>query len=299
LEPSSNATTSSEASVLSERELTESRRFREEFGLRADDAWIHAVAADPAAEEGRLTFGVPLLPFERADLFSRPQSDDVVRTFDTYGRAFPDDWAGQFFDQQAGGIQVIAFKNNVDRHRMALEELLPGFAFEVREVAWSRRDLEAFVDEIEADTAWFEDIEARFYTADASALDVRISFYGDPAAAELIAAHYGNPAWLTTKHMGPLPWEGPRGDLVIHVINAEGRPVKGLYCLPRAVDPLIDGGEAYSITDVDGQCIIKRLAATSYRVDIEKHAGDDPVLLASSRTTVTPRGPTFVEIEIK
>ena len=267
--------------------------------MRADDAWIHAVAADPASEEGRLTFGVPLLPFERADLFSRPQSEEVVRTFDRYGRAFPDDWAGQFLDQQAGGVHVIAFKNNVDRHRAALEKLLPGFAFEVRDVAWSRQDLEAFVDEIEADTAWFENIRARFYTAHASILDVRISYYGDPAAAELITAHYGNPAWLTTKYMGPLPWDGPRGDLVIHVIDDNGDPVHGLYCYPRVVDPLVDGEEAYGITNADGQCIIKRLPATSYRVEIEKHGGGDPILLASGLVTIVPGSATLVEIDIK
>ena len=65
---------------LTDEEWADARRFREAVGLRADDAWILAVAADPAAD--RSSFGIPLTPAEAADLLSRPLKapNEVVRT---------------------------------------------------------------------------------------------------------------------------------------------------------------------------------------------------------------------------
>jgi hypothetical protein len=39
-------------STPSPAEIAESRRFRESFGLRSDDAWIYSVAIDPASQPG-------------------------------------------------------------------------------------------------------------------------------------------------------------------------------------------------------------------------------------------------------
>jgi hypothetical protein len=42
-------------------EIREAISVRQEFGLRSDEAWVRAVAANPDAV---MDFGIPMLPFE-------------------------------------------------------------------------------------------------------------------------------------------------------------------------------------------------------------------------------------------
>lgn len=49
--------------------------FREEFGLRADRAYVESVSQDPKAQ---LDFGVPLLPAEVSELEARSVAASIV-----------------------------------------------------------------------------------------------------------------------------------------------------------------------------------------------------------------------------
>jgi hypothetical protein len=126
-------------------EMEEARRFRETFGLRADDAWISMVASDPSSQESVEQFGVPLLPSELTEMIERTTASAGPIILD-YARTVPDDWYGSYIDQQRGGVIVAQFFRNTDRHRAALALLLPPSArWEVRQVDQRTLDMIAFV----------------------------------------------------------------------------------------------------------------------------------------------------------
>lgn len=73
-------------------DLAEAIRFRSEFGLRADEAYVRELFADPTAISD---FGVPLLPAEATELRQRASAAaDVAHIVRTYGEAVPDTYAG-------------------------------------------------------------------------------------------------------------------------------------------------------------------------------------------------------------
>jgi hypothetical protein len=103
-------------------QVQNARRFRTAFGLRADDAWILAVAADPSSADGNVLFSVPLLPNEAADLIARSRASfDAGPVILKYAATIPDDWYGSYIDQKRTGIIVVQVYRNEDRHRAALE----------------------------------------------------------------------------------------------------------------------------------------------------------------------------------
>ena len=283
---------------VSPEELADAVRFRTTFGLRTDQVWISAVAADPAAEAGRQDFGVPLLPFERADLLNRPQQPEVARQIEVYGQAVPDDWAGVFMDQQAGGVLVAAFSDNVARHQQALTLLLPpGAQVEFRSVKWSREDLEAFGREVAADRAWFETIGAEFSSAYVMVTDnlLEVEFYGTAGAADGIADHFGSPPWLTTHFAGPRAWEGARGDVVVRLRGAGGDPHVTWYCQYAADDPAVNTSQAYGISGDTGECITEGLPAVPLTVTVEQHGGGPAIVRDVFQVVVIPNRTTTVE----
>jgi hypothetical protein len=239
-----------------------------------------------------------MLPFERTDLLTRPDDPVLAHQIEQYGLVFRSDWAGVLYDQQAGGILVAAFSQNVERHRAALEQMLPPSArVEVRAVAWSLEELAMFARLIQADRDWFDEIGAEFYAVDVSGLEVRVRYYGEPAAAKLIAEHFDRPSWLTTKRMGPLPWRGAVGDLVVHIEDGGGASLLQLYCYALVEDPSVDAGDPYAISDENGQCLFKKLPAVTYRITVERHE-DSVTPLAARPILIAPGTVTLVEIVV-
>ncbi|MGK2850765.1 MAG: carboxypeptidase-like regulatory domain-containing protein [Candidatus Limnocylindrales bacterium] len=252
--------------------------FRRTVGLRDDEAWMRYVASHPDAQT---EFPAPLMPFEVADLgrdaASTRQAIGIIRS---YGVAFPAEWAGAFVQD---GRAVAAFAGNVAAHRVALEAMLGGSAIlDVREARYSMAELADFASDVAADAHRFEALGARFYDASIDESDnvvgVRYLAPGPEQAAAVVAESilewYGHPAWLLPRWAGPLPWEGPSGGVVIHVVDPAGAPVTGVYCTVAPLDPRVPNGEAPWTTDVAGRSRIGRLATVDYEIEIRREPGD-------------------------
>jgi hypothetical protein len=227
--PSASPTSQTEPSA---EQIAASVQFRSFFGLRADEEWIRAVYGDPTANY--YNFGVPLLPAEADQVFAK--SGTTIGTPDIvagYGATVPEDWAGLYIDQAAGGRVVALFKANLAEHEQALRALLPVDAnFEVRSATWSTQELDTFMTQVEGERDWFPTIGTSFYTVEPGNVrdfaGVRVLFKGpDASAADAIEAHFGSPPWLRAIWYGPEEWTGPRGDLEIYVRDTAGRPVAG------------------------------------------------------------------------
>jgi hypothetical protein len=263
--------------VVTEEEIAEEVDVRGRYGLRSDRTWVREVAANPAAQIGMEEYGVPLMPDEFADLMSRRWDPNLHLQVSEYGGRFPDDFGGAWINMKANS-GVIAFKNNVDHHREALANIVPeGSVLQVVKVDWSVQDLESFVDRIEGEKAWFDAIgvEAR---ANAYSMEnsVHIRFEGPQEAADVIARHFGHAQWLTVDWGGPLPWQGPRGDLTIKVVDANGRPVSQIRIDVRPVHPMVEwSGETVFGTDAAGICVIRNVPIAVYEVTLHEWVGND------------------------
>ena len=281
--------------IVTEEEIAEAIAFRQRFGLRSDRTWVRAVAANPAAQIGMNEYGVPLMPDEFADMMGRRWDPDLHRQVSAYGLRFPDDFGGAWINLKANGV-IIAFKDNLDRHREALASLVPeGSVLEVVKVDWSLADLETFVDRVESEKAWFDSVglEAR---ASAYSLDnsVHVRFEGPKEAATLIEQHFGNPPWLKVEWGGPLPWEGPRADLTVKVLDTNGRPVSQIRIDLTPVDPTVAwSGETVFGTDAAGICVMRNVPIAVYEVTLHEWVGNDhydPNPLKSIRIALKPGG---------
>jgi hypothetical protein len=301
--PSAGQTQPAAGPILAEAALEEARQFRVRYGLRADDVWIRAVAADPSSQQGVTDYGVALMPFERLDLERRRTDVDLLKQIDDYGSLFPGSFAGAYWDQRASQAFVASFKDDAARHQAALANLLPPDArVDVRDVDWSTVELKRFVREVDAEQAWFASIGVQYLTADRGIIDdfVSVDYLGPPEAAQRIEGHFGDPTWLVAERQGPLLWEGPRGNLVIVVVDQVGKPVPGLWCEFVARDPAaVEGGEDIFGTDEDGRCIIPNLPAVSYRITLHRFVADDRYEPIISFDAVLAPGGTTVPVVIE
>jgi hypothetical protein len=289
--------------ALSRDDLLTAIRFRRAFGLRDDEAWIREVAANPASARATVEFGTPLLPAEAAELLRRTANmEQIAGPIRWYGEANPDTWAGMFIDHQAGGAIVAQFSARADVHGERLSALLPaGARFEVREATWSLRELEAFGREAELAFAGWVGTQVRAAGVDEALNQVVLSVESrDPADPERIREQLGNPAWLGEIAWDHPDWTGPRGDLVIEVVDARGRPIEGLDCRTASANRLVpDDTFAYSTNDA-GRCIRPQMPAVEYVISIwqPRPVGDGYILVGSSRALVEAGGRTHVRIVV-
>jgi hypothetical protein len=153
-------------------EIEAASRFRATFGLRFDVAWIQAVHNAPNADT---TFGIPLLPDEAAKVRAAQVAANAVSDIvAAYGRTVPDDWAGMYVDQTAGGTVVARFEANVEAHQAALEALLPaGARVDVRAATWTEEELRSFISRVEKERDWYATIGTELVTVEIAVLDHR------------------------------------------------------------------------------------------------------------------------------
>lgn len=265
---------------VSAEQMTEAVTVRMRFGLRADEAWIRAVAADPAARVGIDEFGIPLTPPELADLMSRRWDEELLQRVREYGLLFPKDFAGVYLDLQGTGV-IVEFKNQVTRHRTALLNFAADSSrVDVRKVDWSLQDLEGFMDTVEADRAWFDTIGVRFVQVDHRVNEnfVHVDFIGPrEEAASVIEAHFGNPSWLRAEWIGPPPWPGPRANLVIKITDSRGRPVPNIRCDVTTDNQMVgdEFGDSLIGTGPAGICELKNVPAVRYLVRLHALVDND------------------------
>ncbi len=300
--PPSVPTSEPTATAPSPTEIANARRFRQDFGLRADDAWLIAVATDPDAD--RLTYGVPLTASEVAELGRRTMALEALKPVVIGYASTQPDYAGSYVDNVRGGVLVVQFSGRLDLHRSAIfANVRPGARLEVRQVRWSVADLEQFSSRLVGGEAWFRTIPA--YLAGygpnimANRVEVEISS-ADPSAPAKIKAHYG---WtdevviVTSDGTGVLLL--PKGTLRITALDAQGRPVAGLACV--AISDLAGAQEPRPVpmptTGRDGVCEFE-VAATGYAIQLER--GEAPPVIVGTGSAVVTKGTTSrVTIRLK
>jgi|GEM_PF-4380620 len=278
ISPAITGGASDAAPLLSEDALTEARAVRLRFGLRADDAFIRAVAIDPRAAGGIPELGIPLMPDELQDLQSRNWDGDLLLRMTRYGELFPEEFGGASVNLEASGV-VATFSRNLERHRAAIADIVEDDeVVEVRQVRWSLVELDRFVAQIERQAGWFEQLGV---TVDADrqpiANVVELSYRGPVGAQSEIERHFGDAPWLRVERDGPLPWAGPRGTIDLTVRNSDGLPVPGLLIHLTPADPEVDIGSALPFgTNEAGRFIHELLPAVSYRVTLLAVGADGP-----------------------
>lgn len=277
-------------------------RFRVQYGLQADNCWIAAVASDPSAQQGVGEFGIPLMPFELVELRDRHTDTNLLQEINRYGSLFPESFAGAYMDYRASQAFIASFKDDAARHKVALANLLPTAHVEVFDVDWSSIELDQFVKVVAAEQPWFATIGVQYLTADRAITEnfVSLDYLGPVAAAQTIEEHFGSPTWLIAERQGPLPWTGARGELVILVVDENGRPVPGLRCDfvpedPEAGNPI----EGISGTDDNGHCSAANLPAVPYLVTLNRFVNNDHYEPIKEFRVVLVPGGTTTTVEVQ
>jgi hypothetical protein len=288
---------------LSQQDFADAVRIRTSFGLRADEAWIRQVAADPNSWRGTSTYGTALTPAEYAELQARQTSAEaVIETVESYGRTVPLEWAGLFIDHQAGGVVAVQFTGHLEEHSTRIGRLIsPAARVEMRLVRWSLVDLEAFREGVVDAEAWFAEVDAQVdaldVRTDKNQVVVRVSGR-NPLAEEQILEHFGGAGWLAVESNVIASWDGQRGSLRVRAITVAGDPVSGLDCVALPDEP--SAGSDRAPTDADGMCRITELGATWYSVELQalREDTDDWVVVGRGRIRIPASSEGFVSVVV-
>lgn len=282
--------------TLSPEQFAASRRFRGIYGLRADDPWIAVVSSAQSSREGVELFGVPLMPWEVERVMARTTTARHAATVVMeYGATVPGDWHGSYVDQDRGGIIVVEFYRDADRHRVALARLLlAATRFEVREVDRRILDQVAFVERVKGDRAWFRTIDAELLDVVTNPMDggiVELTYLAERRDLDAhISEHFGAPEWLHVERAGAPPWTGPVGDLVILAVDRDGLPVPGLLCSLGAGTGLATGP--------DGICRYPAAAATEGHIELLGESEGSTYIAGAATFTVVANDVTVVRIVV-
>lgn len=300
--PPSGGSASPTVSVLSSQQLADAIRFRSSVGLRADQGWILAVAADPASRPGKIAYGTPLTPAEKAELDARAaNATELSGEIERYGAAHPAEWAGAFIDRQSG-VFVALFTGALGEHESAIRQLvLPGARFEVRPARWSLAVLESRRREIEDDQEWLRTINAWYAGSGVDIVSNRLVLdisSKNPMAPALALRHYAGDGWLVVESDGIGRWEGPLGTAVIRAVTRAGEPALWLDCVLIPDDPAAWLTEAYGTGD-RGTCRVPNIGATGYIVELKRlTATSEWEVIGRGRVVVPPGGEGFATIEV-
>lgn len=284
--------------TLSDADMA-AKRFRQDFGLRADDSWILAVGADPSAD--RTTFGVPLTQPEVQDLNGRVQTVDAMRDVVVAYTATQPDWAGTWVDQTRGGILIVQFTGLLDLHREALlAHIRPFSPIEIRLARWSVAELQGFANQVTAEQGWFDSLPAVVigYGPDVMLDRLKIDLSSaDPEVAQKIEAHFGwTDGVVAVSSDGTGALLLPTGRLVIHVLAHDGHPLAGLGCV--AIPDISGAYDPRPVplprTNALGVCDLV-LPASGYSLRLEIGEGP-PRLVAQGRATVVAGATTEVTV---
>jgi hypothetical protein len=283
-------------------DLLDAMRLREEFGLRADEAWVRAVAADPAAV---LDYGVPMLPFERDLIDQRATGDDgVVSVVQAYLDDRPDVAGGLYIDQARGGIVTVLVTDDPGPHDAALRAQIGAAArIAVRQVRWTEAALTDLQERISSDQAFLASIPARMTVSSVDIIGNVVELSISSAAPDAVAriqTHVGaEPGQLRIASDGTGLLLQPAGRIVGHVIAPAGTDLEMLSPQYEA-DVDIGPRDAVGIAIADdGTFVIDRLPPTGYTVTILQLGGDAALEVGRARVTVPPGGAARVDIPVR
>ncbi len=103
--------------------LASDKRFRSNYGLNTDDAYMRTLDADPAARSRGADFGLPLTQAERDGLDLRLRAEEATTAIRAYVASTPaanSAYAGTFIRQNEGGLVYVGFTQDVDAHITAI-----------------------------------------------------------------------------------------------------------------------------------------------------------------------------------
>lgn len=283
--------------------LADAIRFRTNYGLRADEAWIRQVALDPAARAGLAKYGVPLMPGEIAELASRAASwAEVGGVLRGYGASHYDEFGGVFRDLSKGDLAVIWLTGDLPAHEAAIRtQLNPQARFEVRQARWTLRDLDSLLARVEGDENWFTaarmPLSGSGISIALNAIEIKVRSK-DPSASERILDHFNGQGWLVVEPDGIGVWSGGRGTIVIRAVDKENTPVPDLMCAITPDDrAALLGEDAWSTND-EGICRIPNVGATGYTVMLKKIVRSDWQVVGQGRVRVAAGGASQIRIVV-
>jgi hypothetical protein len=119
-------TTPDEADPTSAERRTAARDFRLAHGMRADDAYLDGLEADPALSRTTRDWGLALTALEERDLELRNEVNDGTAVIEQFGRtSAPATYAGVFTDHARGGLIVARFLQGAVIDEAALRARFP------------------------------------------------------------------------------------------------------------------------------------------------------------------------------
>ncbi|CAN5660415.1 hypothetical protein BH23CHL6_BH23CHL6_07670 [soil metagenome] len=161
--PTAGATGTPPATVAPE--IVEAIEMRRSLGLRSDLPWVLQIAQSGDAVMSELGFLVT--PGEQAELERRFQSQDSAEQLNAYGAANSDQFGGLYIDQAAGGVFVMLFTTDHERHADALASLVPpDVRVEIRPARYSEAELMDLLEGLD-----FNALRAQGYEMNSAGID--------------------------------------------------------------------------------------------------------------------------------
>jgi hypothetical protein len=167
------------------------------------------------------------------------------------------------------------------------------------QATWTLVELQRFARQVRDERAWFESVGLEFMNAQVDYRQdgrVEVEFMGLVGSESVIEAHFGNPTWLIADRLGPMPWTGPTGRLVIKLVDDRGRPLPGIAIAWSSEHPEASGGQGDLGfgTDDRGRLVLDNMPAVSYRFRFmaEFDDGNSRVLLLETSLRNKPGGST-------
>lgn len=304
--PAASSVPSAVAFATPSAEISEAIRFRTEFGLRADRAYVENVANDPAADS--TAFGIPLLPAELAELQSRvAEARAVAEVVREYGATLPDAFGGEFIDSQTGTV-VALFVDDLGAHRAALRTRLhPDARLDVRPVEHTKAALDALMEQIVLEQAWLEQVGAPLREADLEERLNRVSLLvgGIPDGGIFeIHAHFQVPPTMLFVVVSPSTLDAlPRGSVEGQLVDVAGNDLAIRDLEVRAIGDISsyepDGGIGIN-TRADGSFEIPRLAEMGWTIEIIRvQPGLPEEVIGSAHFEVVGGRATHIEIPVE
>jgi hypothetical protein len=277
---------------------------RKTFGLRADEAWVRQVAADPRARIQLLDF--LMLP-EEEEAFEARQTDleQLAQAVTEYGARHAGEFGGVWLDQARHTV-VAAWTRNPEIHRIAiLAGLRSAGPLEMRLVRYPERDLNALTDRLFADREWYRTIDATPMSGGAMIMDNRVELQissANPQAPALIAAHFGSPPdMLKVMSDGTGIQLEERGTVNLAIVTADGKAPgrNGLDVTWSPARP--DGRDCGNMTGVvvpeDGTLSIP-CAPGGWTFEIQARAGEAWTPVGSGHVVVPSGGTVKLTITL-
>ena len=194
--------------------IMEAIRFRTEFGLRADEAFVQSVATDPTAVS--VPFGVPLLPEESAELQGRAKTAEELTTIvRRYGLTVPGSYGGQFVEPSTGEV-VALFVGDLAKPSQALHSLAsPSAPLRLVSVRYPLRFLESVMASLDLQQPWLKSRGMQLRGAGVEIANNQVWVMVAnliPGGLEELAQHLGVPTDLLRLTVEPDPLAAlPRG----------------------------------------------------------------------------------------